>query len=42
MNSKQLANVLIKILGLSVCIHAIPNLIPSLIIWLRSLSDELP
>ena len=27
MKSKQLANVLIKILGLSVCVHAVPPLI---------------
>ncbi len=27
MKSKQLANVLIKILGLSVCIHGIPNFV---------------
>ena len=26
MKTKQLANVLIKILGLSVCVHAVPNL----------------
>lgn len=30
MKSKQLANVLIKILGLSVCVHAVPNLIDGL------------
>jgi hypothetical protein len=27
MKSKQLANVLIKILGLSVCVHALPGLL---------------
>ncbi len=27
MKSKQLANVLIKVLGLSVCLHAIPGII---------------
>jgi len=31
MNSKQLANVLIKILGLSICVHGIPTLIVGLI-----------
>jgi hypothetical protein len=30
MNSKQLANVLLKILGLSVCIHSVPSLVSGL------------
>lgn len=36
MKSKQLANVLIKILGLSVCIHAVPNLIDGLFNLMRA------
>jgi hypothetical protein len=34
MKSKQLANVLIKMLGLSVCLYAIPNFISNLLIGL--------
>jgi hypothetical protein len=36
MNSKQLANVLIKILGLSVIVHSIPTLLGSLVVMLHS------
>jgi hypothetical protein len=37
MKSKQLANVLIKILGLSVCVHAVPALISVLLSAFMSL-----
>jgi len=37
MKSKQLANVLIKILGLSVCLYAIPSFISSIVVGLSSL-----
>jgi hypothetical protein len=37
MNSKQLANVLIKILGLSVCLYAIPSCISGIVFGLFSM-----
>jgi hypothetical protein len=37
MKSKQLANVLIKILGLSVCLHGIPSFVSGFIIGFFSL-----
>jgi hypothetical protein len=36
MNSKQLANVLIKILGLSVIVHSIPGILGSLFMMMHS------
>ena len=36
MKTKQLANVLIKILGLSVCVHAVPSLIDVLLHFIRA------
>jgi cytochrome b subunit of formate dehydrogenase len=33
MKSKQLANVLIKILGLSICLYAIPVCVTGIIVW---------
>jgi hypothetical protein len=40
MNQKQLANVLIKILGLSLIAHGIPGLINGVIGWLEFTSDN--
>lgn len=40
MKSKQLANVLIKILGLSVCIHAIPGFVSGFLRGLFSYSER--
>ena len=37
MKSKQLANVLIKILGLSVCIHAIPTCVSGIVLALTTM-----
>ena len=37
MKSKQLANVLIKIIGLYICLCAIPNLIAGILVGLSSL-----
>jgi hypothetical protein len=38
MKSKQLANVLIKMLGLSVCLYAIPSCISGILFGLESMS----
>jgi hypothetical protein len=38
MKSKQLANVLIKILGLSVCLYAIPSCVSGILVGLTSMS----
>lgn len=40
MNEKQLANVLIKILGISVFLHAIPSFVSGFIIGLFSLGGS--
>ena len=40
MKSKQLANVLIKILGLSVCLHAIPGFVSGFLRGLLSYSER--
>jgi hypothetical protein len=40
MNSKQLANVLIKILGLSLIAHGIPGLINGFMSWFEFASDN--
>jgi hypothetical protein len=40
MNSKQLANVLIKVLGFSICLYAIPGFVCGIMAGL--LSTELP
>ena len=40
MNPKQLANVLVKILGLSLIAHGIPGLINGIIGWLEFTSDN--
>ena len=40
MKPKQLANVLIKILGLSLIAHGIPSLLNSLIGWFQFASDN--
>jgi Mg2+ and Co2+ transporter CorA len=42
MKSKQLANVLIKILGLSVVIHSVPNIITGLFNMMRTRGGGLP
>ena len=39
MKSKQLANVLIKILGLSICLYAIPNCISGILVPLTQLGE---
>jgi hypothetical protein len=36
MKSKQLANVLIKITGLYICVFAIPALVAGIVVWLTS------
>jgi hypothetical protein len=38
MKSKQLANVLIKMLGLSVCLYAIPSCVSGILFGLESMS----
>ena len=40
MNQKQLANVLIKILGLSLIAHGIPNVLNYTFEWLQFASDN--
>lgn len=40
MKPKQLANVLIKILGLSLIAHGIPTLLSNVIAWLQFTSDN--
>ena len=42
MKTKQLANILIKILGLSVCIHAIPTCVSGIIVGLTASVDTNP
>jgi len=39
MKSKQLANVLIKMLGLSVCLYAIPNCVSGMIVGIHHLQN---
>lgn len=38
MKSKQLANVLIKIIGLYICVFAIPGFVAGIVVWLTSYS----
>lgn len=42
MKSKQLANVLIKMLGLSVCLYAIPSCVGGILFGLTSMSASKP
>ena len=42
MKTKQLANVLIKILGLSVCVHSVPGVISGLFSVARAKGGHVP
>jgi hypothetical protein len=42
MKSKQLANVLIKMLGLSVCLYAVPSIISGILFSVAHLSKDFP